>query len=187
MARPSHISRLPPEVREGIGQRRENGQTLDEILEWLLDQGFVQVSRSSLGRYVQNEDRLFERLRRSRVMADAVIRNDVDAQPDKLARLNHNLMHTAIFDLFTALEDDDNEAIKELFKNPKTLEQISRALASLSSSAKTDAEYRRQVREEVEREVQAQAKKNIQANARKSGLSTETVDALMSGAFGVQK
>lgn len=188
MARPSHIMRLPPNVRESITRLREAGQTIDEILEWLIDKGYVDISRSSVGRHIKREDQVMERLRRSKVMADAVVRSDVDAPPDKLARLNHSLMHTAIFDLLSALDGDD-DAMKELFKNPKTIEQISRALSSLSSSAKTDIEYRKQVREEVEREVQAKMRKETEERLgdamKKQGLSKDVATQIRQKVLGI--
>ena len=64
MARPSSISRLPPEIREAIGALRQDGRTIDEILAKLRELApAAEVSRSALGRHVQVLDRIGEQLR----------------------------------------------------------------------------------------------------------------------------
>ena len=55
MARPSTIQRLPTEVRELIAELREEGRTIDEVLEKLRELR-LDVSRSALGRHVKQLD-----------------------------------------------------------------------------------------------------------------------------------
>ena len=55
------MKRLPEKVREEIGRLREKGRTLDEIIAHLKALG-AEVSRSSLGRYLENVDTIAEQM-----------------------------------------------------------------------------------------------------------------------------
>lgn len=105
MARPSSIDRLPPEIRERIGRLRDAGRTIDEILA-ALDALDVDVSRSALGRHVQKLDRIGERLRDRRALAEALMDRFGPQDDDKLARANLEMLHGILFDL-TSGEDGE--------------------------------------------------------------------------------
>ena len=72
MPRTSKVRRLPPELREQLHAMLDAGHTLEEITAHLKALG-ADVSRSGLGRYKQQVDKVAARLRESRAMAEAVM------------------------------------------------------------------------------------------------------------------
>ena len=72
MPRTSKVRRLPLELREQLHAMLDAGHTLEEITAHLKALG-ADVSRSGLGRYKQQVDKVAARLRESRAMAEAVI------------------------------------------------------------------------------------------------------------------
>ncbi|GBQ15209.1 hypothetical protein CFR78_04295 [Komagataeibacter rhaeticus] len=187
MARPSSIERLPPEIREVINRLLDNHCTFDQIVAKLRELDVTHISRSTVGRYAKGHRELGERLRRSRMLSEVLVREQGDAPPSRTAQLNLELMHTVIFDLFTALEDGSDAAIEKLKSDPKAIEQLSKALDHLSRSAKTDADYRQKLAEQVEARLRRQVEQTVTANAKRQGLSAESVAAMLDGAFGVKK
>lgn len=144
MSRPSKIDRLPAEIREAIGRLRERGHTIDEILAHLQTLGVGGVSRSGLGRHVQEIDALGEQLRNSRAVADALVQRFGDAPENRQARLNIELMHALIMKLFIA---GDGEPVQ---LDAEQAMLISTALRNLATASKSDAELAAKLRKEAE-------------------------------------
>ena len=88
MGRPSSIDQLPEEIRAEIGRLRGMGWTIDQILEKLRELLDSAPSRSALGRHIAGMDKLGERMRRSRQVAEALVRELGDAPESRAARLN---------------------------------------------------------------------------------------------------
>ena len=105
MPRASSVRRLPPELREQIGALLDQGRTLDEITMHLNQLG-AEVSRSALGRYKQHLDKVGEKLRRSREVAEALIAKLGNAPESKALRLNVELMHGVLMDLAINASED---------------------------------------------------------------------------------
>lgn len=175
MPRQSTIKRLPPEVRDRIGALLDQGRTLDEILKHLesLD---VQVSRSALGRYKQHIDKVSERIRRSREVAEAIVRNQGDAPESKAARLNIELLHGVILDMINQLPDGTEQGDGEgaaqsvlLTLSPRGAMEMAKALDHLSRASKSDADLIAKLREEA----RAEAAQAVDKAAKKSGMSVE--------------
>ena len=191
MARPSSIDRMPDEIRERIGQLRDGGSTIDEILAALAEVDGVAISRSALGRHIQNLDRLGVQMRRSRDVATALVGRLGTAEIGRNAQLNIELMHTAILDLFMRAQEGDGSDLSKggqafARRDPMGISLVAKALEHLAKASKTDAEYRAEVERQIRETLQAEAKENINAIAKKQGLSAETAAALMAGAFGVK-
>ena len=72
MGRVSKVRRLPPELREQLHMMLDAGHSLEAIVQHLKSLG-ADVSRSGLGRYKQQVDKVAQRLRESRNMAEAVM------------------------------------------------------------------------------------------------------------------
>jgi len=176
MPKQSTIKRLPPEVRDRIGALLDQGRTLDEILKHLepLD---VQVSRSALGRYKQHIDKVSERIRRSREVAEAIVRNQGDAPESKTARLNIELLHGVILDMISQLPDgsgenegdgkDDQSVLLTL--SPRGAMEMAKAMDHLARASKQDADLIAKLREEA----RAEAAQAVDKAAKKSGMSVE--------------
>ena len=95
MARNSSIDRLPSEIREKIGQLRQAGKTIDEILEKLKELD-IDVSRSALGRHCKQLEEVSKSIRQSRIVAEALAKNFGDEGENKVSQVNIELMHSLI-------------------------------------------------------------------------------------------
>jgi hypothetical protein len=183
MPRQSTIKRLPPAIRDKIGALLDHGRTLNEILEHLaaLD---VHVSRSALGRYKQHIDKVSERIRRSREIAEAIVRNQGEAPESKTARLNIELLHGVMLDMLSQLPDltetgdikDGNGEDKSgdaqsvlLTLSPRGAMEMAKAMDHLARASKQDADLISKLREEA----RAEAAEAVDKVARKEGLSDE--------------
>jgi hypothetical protein len=187
MARPSTIARLPGEIREAIGRLREQGRTLDEILAHL--QGMeVTVSRSALGRHVQQMDKVGERLRRSRAISEALVRQLGDAPESQTARLNIEMMHSFLFDFLASAEegtDEGSEAALAHVRDPKSVALMAEAVQRLTTASRQNVEFVARVEDRAAAKAKAGAARAAEAVAREKGLSADTVRAIKASILGV--
>lgn len=166
MPRQSTIKRLPPAIRDRIGALLDQGRTLDEILTHLESMD-VQVSRSALGRYKQHIDKVSERIRRSREVAEAIVRNQGDAPESKTARLNIELLHGVILDMISQLPDgaetpDERDAQSVLLTlSPRGAMEMAKAMDHLARASKQDADLIAKLREEARAEAKAEMTKRV--------------------------
>ena len=187
MARPSTIARLPSEIREAIGRLRDQGRTLDEILTHL--QGMeVTVSRSALGRHVQQMDKVGERLRRSRAISEALVRQLGDAPESKTARLNIEMMHSFLFDFLASAEEgaeEGSEAALAHVRDPKSVALMAEAVQRLTTASRNNADYVARLEDRAAAKAKAGAARAAEAVAREKGLSADTVRAIKASILGV--
>lgn len=191
MARPSSIEREDEEIREEIAKARAHGMTIDEILALLREGYGKDFSRSAMGRHCQKLDKLGQKARRSRMVAEALARQMGDASVSRMLRANVEMMHTAILDLFMAGEEEGGQinadGLAALQGNPEGLMLLSKALDHLTKASKTDADFVSKIEEQHEARLRKQVEKTIASNAKRQGLSAETAAAMLEGAFGVKK
>lgn len=180
MPRRSTIERLPAEVRELIGKLRDGGRTIDEILAKLQELD-VDVARSTLGRHIKSLDQIAERIRRSRDVADALVRRVGEAGENKQLRLNVELMHSIIMDIFSGGEDGQPISL-----GPEDAMFLARSLRDLANASKTDTEHVLKIREAAEREAKAAAVKAVEKVAREAGLSAETLQRCRAEILGIK-
>jgi uncharacterized protein YukE len=188
MPRPSKIDQLPPEIREAIGRLRDHGKTIDQILDHLRALE-VEVSRSALGRHIQDMDRVGERLRRSRAVSEALVRQLGDAPESKTARLNIEMMHSFVFDFLASAEEaegDQGAAAKALMRDPKAVAQFAEAVQRLTQASRTNADFVAKVEERAELRAKRDAMKAVETVAKDKGLTADTLDAIKAGIFGVK-
>jgi len=187
MARPSTIARLPGEIREAIGRLRDQGRTLDEILTHL--QGMeVTVSRSALGRHVQQMDKVGERLRRSRAISEALVRQLGDAPESQTARLNIEMMHSFLFDFLASAEEgaeEGSEAALAHVRDPKSVALMAEAVQRLTTASRNNADYVARLEDRAAAKAKAGAARAAEAVAREKGLSADTVRAIKASILGV--
>jgi len=187
MVRPSTIARLPGEIREAIGRLRDQGRTLDEILTHL--QGMeVTVSRSALGRHVQQMDKVGERLRRSRAISEALVRQLGDAPESQTARLNIEMMHSFLFDFLASAEEgaeEGSEAALAHVRDPKSVALMAEAVQRLTTASRQNADYVARVEDRAAAKAKAGAARAAEAVAREKGLSADTVRAIKASILGV--
>lgn len=190
MARPSSIDKLPGEVRDAIGRLREQGRTLDEILAHL-KQLDVEVSRSALGRHVKSMEKVGERIRRSRAIAEALVRPLGEADEGKTTRLNIELVQGAILDvLMRSAEAQDTEAAEG--EENGSLDAmgtmlLAKGLEHLTKAQRHDVELIQKIEERAAAKAKREAAQAVETAAREKGLSRETVAAIKASVFGVAK
>lgn len=186
MGRPSSVDRLEPEIREEIGRLRGNGHSIDEILAALRELDVVSISRSALGRHIKGLDDVGRKLRQSRTVAEALVRQLGDEPASRSAALNIELLHTTIMDLFLAADDGtaDSRGIEALRGNPQGIMALAKALDHLTSSSASDVENRRRLEEAAEKRVRARLEKGAVAEGKRRGLSRDTVMEIMRAGFG---
>jgi len=191
MPRKSTVRRLPPELREQIGALLDQGRTLDEITAQLAQLG-AEVSRSALGRYKQHLDKVGEKLRRSREVAEALIAKLGNAPESKALRLNVELMHSVLLDLaLNANASEDGEGTEGAEGKGVTLEPmgamlLSKALDHLARASKADAELVGKIKEQAEAAARKAAAETAVSAARKGGLSAESADAIRREILGIK-
>ncbi len=186
MARPSRIDRMDPEIREIIGRLRQHGKTIDEIREHLRSME-IDVSRSALGRHVQSLEKVGERMRRSRAIADALARQIGDTSESKLTSLNIELLHGFVFDFLASAEGDDDDAAgaKALLRDPMAMKLFSEAVERLTKASRHNADFIEQVEKRAEvRERKAAAGRAAEA-AKARGMSAETAEFIKAQVLGV--
>ncbi|MGX7745872.1 phage protein Gp27 family protein [Rhodopseudomonas parapalustris] len=116
--RPSSIDRLPEEVRDLIGRLRDQGCTIDEIMLKLgeLDLDKKELpSRSALGRHLQKAAEIAERVKKSRQVAEVIVRRLGETDPDKTTRMNLELMHNILFEIATRTSEETGEPVSFSF------------------------------------------------------------------------
>jgi hypothetical protein len=188
MPRQSSIDKLPSEVRMAIGRlRNDQGYTIDEIMAHLADKP-SKISRSALGRHIKGLDAIGEKMRRSRVVAETLVRELGDAPESKAARLNIELMHSVIMDLnMKAAEGEmvDENGKAALAGDPEGIMMLCKALDHLARSSKSNIDFLQAAEARAERKAKAEAIEAVESVAKTAGLTAETVDAIKSKIFGV--
>ncbi len=189
MSRASSIDQLPAEIREEIGRLRDAGATLDQIVAHLRGLSAV-ISRSALGRHIQGMDRVGEQLRRSRSVAEVLVRQLGDAPASRTMQLNVELLHTAILDLFMdAREGDsgaDEQGLAARAGNPEGVMMLAKALDHLGRASKSDVEFVERINRLATERATKSAAGAAAAVAKERGISAETIEAIKAGIFGVK-
>jgi len=183
MPRKSSILKLPKEVREYIASIREEGFTLDEMIDALGNEYNVEVSRSSLHRYTKHVDRITSKIRNSRYMAESIAQHFGDKPTSQVARTNIELLHTIIMDILVHADDEDGEG-KEKLKSGDAM-KVAIALEKLTKAHSIDTDREMKIQKEAEKEAMKKASKIVENAAREKGLSADMVDELKRKFLGV--
>ena len=187
MSRHSTIQRLPPALRAEIARLWDAGHTLDEIIAHLRTLTEAAPSRSALGRHVQKMEVLGARMRRSREVAEALVAKLGDAPESRTARLNIELLHSAIMDLFMSEEEDagDEDGRAALAGNPQGVMLLAKALDHLTRAQRSDVVALRLAEERAAKRAKTEAAEAGAAAARAQGLSAATIEAIKQRILGV--
>jgi hypothetical protein len=191
MARPSTIDQLPEEIRSEIGRLRLQGCTIDQILAHLrtLHGDTSAPSRSALGRHIKGLEVVAERVRRSRAVAEALVNQMGDAPESQAARVNIELMHTVVMDLFTNAADgaqvaEDGKAA--LAGSPEGVMFLAKSLDHLARASKTNIDFIAAAEKRAAERAKRDAVTAVEAVGREKGLSADTLNAIKAGIFGVR-
>lgn len=191
MARPSSVDKLPETIRQEIGRLRQNGRSIDEILGHLKTMdGIAPISRSALGRHLQGMEKVGERIRRSRQVAEALVHEMGDAPESQAARVTIELMHTVVMDLFTRAESGDEgvspDGVAALAGSPEGIMLLAKALDHLTRASRSNVEFIARAEARAAERTKKEAASAMDAVAREKGISADTLDAIKRGIFGVK-
>ncbi len=183
----SSVRRLDPQIREEVNRLLDQGMTLDCIIARLRAMGVETVSRSALGRYKQRFEKIVEKVRRSREIADALVRNFGGETEDKAMRANIEMMHGIVSDMLMQIGDEDEEGpAGGVTLDPKDAMNLAKALDHLSRARKTDQDAILKVREEAARAATAKAAEAVRSVGKKAGMSRDLKQQILE-AMGVQE
>lgn len=139
MARPSSIDRLPQELKSKIGELRGQGRTIDEILDKLKElDGNASISRSALHRHIQKADRVAERIKQSRVIAEVLSKKMDDTESGQFMRGNLELMHGILNSFATATLNAEDGEDGKINLSPQEIMFLTKSLDHLGKAAKDD-------------------------------------------------
>ena len=192
MSRPSSIGQLPPEIRELIGKLRQRDWTIDQIREHLAKLLDSAPSRSALGRHIHGLDVIAEKMRRSRTVAEALVQQLGDEPESRTARLNIELLHSALLDLFMrAAEGDDGNDVAgsaALAGNPEGMMMLAKALDHLGRASKSNVDVIERAEKRAAERAKREAVAAVEEVARDKdrGISAETLEAIKWKIFGVK-
>lgn len=190
MSRPSSIDALPEEIKAEIGRLRLQGCTIDQIVAHLRAMhGVTSVSRSAMGRHVKGLERVAEQIRRSREVATALVQQLGDAPESETARLNIEIMHSAILDLKMRVADGeevDGDGAAALAGNPEGIMMLSKAIDHLAKAQKANADFAEKIEKAAEARAKREAAARVDAIGKEKGISADTLAAIKAGIFGVR-
>lgn len=163
MPRTSKVRRLPPELREQLHAMLDAGHTLEEITAHLKALG-ADVSRSGLGRYKQQVDKVAARLRESRAMAEAVVeRMGAQAATGKSGAALIEMLTTLTSDYLLRRMDDPDAEIEV-----DELRALARTVKERAQAARATQDYDLKLREEARREAEEAMRKAVEKAAEES-------------------
>ncbi len=178
MGRKSSLRRLPPEILQEVNRLLSEGRfTLTEILAHLRGMGVETVSLSALGRQKQRIDKVAAKLRQSREMTEALVREiGPSVVEGQQGRLLVQTLRDLVFDhLATRVEEGDVD-------DPKALMALARTLKDMAQATRLAQDFETKVRERVQKETV----KAVEDSAREAGLSAETVEAIKGRILGIK-
>lgn len=182
MGRQSSIKRLPPEIRELIGELRGQGRTIAEILAKLQELlGDDAPSQSALGRWTKQLDAIAEEVNRNRHIAEALVERFGERADNRAARMNIELMHAMI----TKLMFNDEGSTVEL--TPQDAYFLGTSLQRLAAAQKLDQERTLKLQQEAAKKAADRAVKAADEQARKAGhtLPPEALTAIREQVYGI--
>ena len=138
MGRKSSVLRQPLEVRDGINDRMDDGQTLDEVLTWLRENGVEDISRTALWRWGKQLDRIMAKNRRARMIAEVLTRRIKHSPENRLVQANVESMHGVLMQLIDAAEMNAEDG-KVTLTTKEALE-LSRSIAFLAQAEKINVD-----------------------------------------------
>lgn len=188
MGRPSSIDRMPEAIRLEIGRLRQNGATIDAIIAHLRTMHGIAPSRSALGRHVRGMDKVAEKIRRSREVAEALVRQLGDAPEGEAARLNIELLHSQVLEVLMRSADGeeiDANGAAALAGDPEGIMFFAKTLDHLSHASRNNIEFIGKAEARAAERAKKDAAKAVDAVGRAKGISAETIDAIKRGIFGM--
>lgn len=189
MTRTSTIKSLPPDILAEVNRLLgDELATLDEIVSRLRDMGHER-SRSALGRHKQNLDKVAAKLRRSREMADALVKEiGPDATEGKTGRMLVEILQSLAFDFLMKRAGDD-ESTGEDREEMVALDfaRIGKALKDMAAAQKIDLDREVKIRREAADQAVAATEKAAERVEKERGvkLDADTLRVIREEIYGI--
>lgn len=167
MSGKSSIKTLPPAILAEVNRLlSDNLATIDEVVAAIATAGHNR-SRSALGRYKQDIDKVAEKLRRSREISQALVKEiGPSVAEGKTGRLLVEVLQSIAFDhLMHQAESDKPGGGME----SQDFFFLAKALKEMASAHKIDVDRELKIREDFAKK----AAKTAGAAAKKAGISEE--------------
>ena len=191
MGRPSSIRRLPTDLREALeawlrDKRLTQVEAAERLNAFLAERELPQVSRRAVNRYARSMDKVGERMRQSREMADSWIAK-LGAQPSgRVGDLVISMMTTLVYEINLKLQDAEIDA-DSLPGLSRQLRELSLTTQRLQRASKVSAERELQIREEERREAAEELARRAESEAGASGsVSAERLRQIAREVYGVK-
>lgn len=179
MAGRSKVFDLSPELREEINRLLRGRVTLDAIvahLRMLSGPDEALPSRSAIGRYAVQFDKIAARVRRSQDITDRLVAEVGPQVADgKGLQVLAQGFQSLAFDLLAGMEEGAT-------LDPENLMFFARSIGEISRALKTDADRSLSIKKAALKEAAAVVKGAVGGEA---GLSAETADFVMKKILGV--
>lgn len=181
MARASSIDKLPTEIRDALHEllrdpavnQLEATQRVNRLLDE--EQSDVRVSKSAVNRYSQRMDKVGEKMRQSRQVAEMWIGKLGNQPQGQVGKLLNEFTRTMAFE--TALELSEGEEPVP----PKLLKELSLAIKHLEQASSVNEKREREIRSQMAEE----ANKAIDIAAKAQGLTTDSVNLIKQQILGI--
>lgn len=158
--------------------------SIDDLVRWLSKRGY-EISRSSVGRYSQNFERVAARLRESRQITEAIATELGEAAiQGKQGRLLVEMTRSMVFDMLMKLQDEEADL------ETKDVMMLGKGLADLGKALRNDQDYEAKVREQIAAEERKRAAELVEQAVSKTGakgLSKDAVRAIKAEILGLGK
>ncbi len=165
MAGKSSIKRLPPELREEFDRFLASAVhlTIDDICGWLNERleahGLEErVSRSAVGRYSQQFERVAAKIRATRELSAVFTKQLGEAAMNDSGRFLVETVRNLVFNISMAKHGEAADTV-----DPKDAALLARAMKDLASAAKLSVDVELKIREEAKREAQAEMRRKLDA------------------------
>lgn len=153
--------------------------SIDGLTTWLEGKGY-EISRSAVGRYSQNFERIAARLRQSREVTTALVAELGDsASQGKQGRLLVEMARALVFDMISKIDSGEDLETKDVM-------MLGKGLAEMGKALRLDQDFEDKVREQVTQEERKKAAAAVTTAAKEAGLSEDTAAAIRAKIFGAK-
>lgn len=171
MARKSTVRGLEPRIRREVDRLLADGRhTLDQILAHLRSLGAEPPSRSALGRYAQDFEKVAARLRESREMARALAQElGPQSVEGEQGRILIESMRTMVMDIMRirlSSGDDKYDA--------KEIASLARSARELAQAMRMEQDFAKRIREEERKKALEEMEGKLDAATASGGLDAVT-------------
>ncbi|MDE0109920.1 MAG: DUF3486 family protein [Bryobacterales bacterium] len=172
MGRPSSIRRLPPDLREKLeawlrDKRLTQVEAAALLNEFLRERELPKVSRQAVNRYARSMDKVGERMRQSKEMADSWIAKLGEQPSGRVGELVISMMTTLVYEINLKLQDAKIDE-KSLPGLSRQLRELSLTAQRLQRAAQASADRELKIREEERKLAAEELARRVESEPGKS-------------------